>query len=376
MVSHIRFFCSTMTQSIVVAASVFLALAVAGLITGSIGTGFAMRQIKRNVDISTNFSSLSALTAILTGPFTNGQLLIGDSVTEQLVVNTLTAGAGIAVTNGPGTVAVALRSPVQVNFTTSFSQAIPAGATYVLVTAVGGGGSGGAGKLLAGPGGGGGGGGAVIKDFMVRLTNVVASITGNIGAGGASSSGFGSGGANGDPSDVTVGYLYLRAFGGGGGVAGDGPNDGDGGGGGGSNSAGAGNVPGSYYTGSNTPNAGLSQSGGIGAVRDSSTPADALPGLFFIAGAGGGSGSTSTPTDGGAFPGGGAGGAAGAAGAKRGGGGAAGYNGDGGAGGDTGTSGLGLPGIGRGSGGGGSSGAANLSGAGGDGMVTLTFYFQ
>jgi hypothetical protein len=39
--------------------------------------------------------------------YTNGQLLIGNSVTNSLNKNTLTPGAGIGVTNGAGTVAVA-----------------------------------------------------------------------------------------------------------------------------------------------------------------------------------------------------------------------------------------------------------------------------
>jgi len=39
--------------------------------------------------------------------YSNGQLLIGNSVTGSLNKNTLTQGAGIGVTNGPGTIAVA-----------------------------------------------------------------------------------------------------------------------------------------------------------------------------------------------------------------------------------------------------------------------------
>lgn len=40
----------------------------------------------------------------LTGPFTNGQLLIGDGT--SLTASTLTAGAGISITNGPGSITI------------------------------------------------------------------------------------------------------------------------------------------------------------------------------------------------------------------------------------------------------------------------------
>jgi len=39
--------------------------------------------------------------------YTNGQLLIGNSITTGLNKNTLTPGTGIGVTNGPGTIAIA-----------------------------------------------------------------------------------------------------------------------------------------------------------------------------------------------------------------------------------------------------------------------------
>jgi hypothetical protein len=41
------------------------------------------------------------------GSYTDGQLLIGDSTGNTLTKNTLTAGAGIAISNGPGTVTIA-----------------------------------------------------------------------------------------------------------------------------------------------------------------------------------------------------------------------------------------------------------------------------
>jgi len=39
--------------------------------------------------------------------YTNGQLLIGDSTGNTLIKNTLTPGAGIGVTNGPGSIGIA-----------------------------------------------------------------------------------------------------------------------------------------------------------------------------------------------------------------------------------------------------------------------------
>jgi hypothetical protein len=42
------------------------------------------------------------------GPYTDGQLLIGDSVTGALDLNTLTAGANITITNGHGHITIAV----------------------------------------------------------------------------------------------------------------------------------------------------------------------------------------------------------------------------------------------------------------------------
>jgi hypothetical protein len=43
----------------------------------------------------------------LTGPFANGELFIGDGTTGDLQAATLTAGPGISITNGPGSITIA-----------------------------------------------------------------------------------------------------------------------------------------------------------------------------------------------------------------------------------------------------------------------------
>ena len=94
--------------------------------------------------------------------YTNGELLIGNTTGNTLTKTTLTAGTGISVTNGTGSITIANTlsggfTNMQV-FTSTGTFTVPTGITKVKVTVVGGGGNGGTG---AGAGGGGAGGAAI-----------------------------------------------------------------------------------------------------------------------------------------------------------------------------------------------------------------------
>jgi hypothetical protein len=103
--------------------------------------------------------------------YTNGQLLIGNTTGNTLTKATLTAGTGISITNGAGSISIA--STVSgggdykmVTFTSPGTWTKPAGLKAVKVTVVGGGGKGGDSPGPTGQQGatgGGGGGGAAIR---------------------------------------------------------------------------------------------------------------------------------------------------------------------------------------------------------------------
>lgn len=105
--------------------------------------------------------------------YTDGQLLIGNTTGNTLTKATLTAGSGISITNGAGSVtitssAAGLPGAQGQAFTSSGTFTIPTGVTAIKMTIVGGGGAGGS-TSSTGVQGGGGGGGAAIK-FLTGLT--------------------------------------------------------------------------------------------------------------------------------------------------------------------------------------------------------------
>jgi hypothetical protein len=124
--------------------------------------------------------------------YTNGQLLIGNTTGNTLTKATLTAGTGISVTNGTGSITIAstvtsLPGAQGQAFTSSGTFTIPSGVTAIKMTIVGGGGAGGAGNAGGYPvGGGGGGGGAAIK-YLTGLTPGN-TLTVTVGAAGGTSS--------------------------------------------------------------------------------------------------------------------------------------------------------------------------------------------
>jgi hypothetical protein len=184
--------------------------------------------------------------------YTNGQLLIGNTTGNTLTKATLTAGDGISITNGTGSITVA-------------NTLAPYSASYVIIA---GGGAGG------GNAGGGGGSGGYLSGTTNLSPNTTYSFT--IGAGGTGTT---SGRASG--TDTTAFGLTAVAGGGGGSATGGltaGLNGGSGGGGGSGNGAagtgtsGQGNNGGAGSTYSNGGASG-GGSGGAGAAPTTSSGA-------------------------------------------------------------------------------------------------------
>jgi len=153
--------------------------------------------------------------------YTNGQLLIGNTTGNTLTKSTLTAGSGITITNGTGSITIAASggggggfSSWQV-FTSSGTFTVPTGITKVKVTVVGGGGGGGALAAYDGNVGGGGGGGTAMEIISGLTPGGTVSVT--VGAGGAGAAG-GGGGSNGGSGGTSSFGAYCSATGGGGGI--------------------------------------------------------------------------------------------------------------------------------------------------------------
>jgi len=207
-------------------------------------TSNGVRLAVNNSDaITVDASGVTLATALPVGSggtgqtsYTNGQLLIGNSTGNTLAKATLTAGAGISITNGAGSIAIALAAAQPKGadlqtFNASGTWTKPSGYSAnsrVLIQCWGGGGSGG--KSTYGGGGGGGG----YNERWVTLSDMGATETITVGAGGASRTTAAAGLSGGDTS---VGSL-VTAYGGAGGYAGTLTIQSTGGGGGGPLSAG------------------------------------------------------------------------------------------------------------------------------------------
>ncbi len=289
------------------------------------------------------------------GTYADGDLLIGDTDTDNLSVSTLIPLDGVSIDNGAGTITVGLLQPVVNAYMIHgpISSTIPAGAIRVCADLSGAGASG---SAHFSPGGGSGGGsGTYVYDYCVSLAGVVGPITGAVGLGGPISGT--TSGVDGTASHVIITSLStVYAYGGGGGVSNT-----AGGAGGGSNSGAVANTPGS--------NLASLANGGISGATGGTASGSGEQAWRVIAGAAGGRGAPSGSGVAGGVMFAGAPYTGGAPGAGVTGGGAAGIGGNGGNGGTSG----GFDGLGCGAGGGG--GFSSSSGAGHDGCVTLTYYF-
>jgi len=148
--------------------------------------------------------------------YTNGQLLIGNSTGNTLTKATLTAGTGISITNGAGSVTVAATatgSNIQ-TFTAGGTYTKPTGANFVMVELWGAGGGGNSSPRAGTQGGGGGGGAYTYRMFAAPQVGATESVT--VGAGGPA-------GSNGGTTNFGT---LLYAYGGTGGGVGTGGNGG------------------------------------------------------------------------------------------------------------------------------------------------------
>ena len=177
-----------------------------------------------NVSLSTGVTGTLPVANGGTGQtsYTNGQLLIGNTTGNTLTKATLTAGPGIDVTNGAGSITLSAKGGWlgRQIFTSSGTYSKSANARRVVVTVIGGGGGGGGTEgtaskaAAAGPGGGAEG---VQAEFLA--SNLGASETVTIGTGGSgASAGSNTGGSGGTSRFGTAASSYfVEASGGAGG---------------------------------------------------------------------------------------------------------------------------------------------------------------
>lgn len=150
------------------------------------------------LDVATGVTGTQAVANGGTGQstYTDGQLLIGNTTGNTLTKSTLTAGSGISITNGAGSITIANTAGGQLQsqiFTAPGTWTNPGSVTRVQVSVNGGGGGGGSlNSLTQGGGTGGSGGSATALSFTIPTSPV--SIT--VGSGGAGAS---SGPAPGSP---------------------------------------------------------------------------------------------------------------------------------------------------------------------------------
>jgi hypothetical protein len=325
--------------------------------------------------------------------YTDGQLLIGNTTGNTLTKATLTAGSGITITNGNGSITIASSASSGVNavsFTSGSSTwSVPNGTTFARFTLWGGGGGGGRGESNTTRGAGGGGGaGTIIFDYIIPVIGF-SSVSYVVGAKGTGITSGGAAATAGGDSSVSWGSITLTAYGGGpGGSPGAVSTGGATGGGGGSNSAGTAAASGAGSASPTSASLGIyNAAGGTWAAGSTGTgPGGATGKVSFnvFSGASGGAGGG---YNGSIRAAGGVGGTSlhnyaggtngtGSVSGTGGGSGAGGWTGLGGAGGNSASNGSNAPTANSGAGGGGAgAGAASLAGGdGAAGMVIIEYW--
>jgi hypothetical protein len=272
----------------------------ATIATGYGGTGLTTFAGANNALYSSSASALVAGTLPVaaggTGQstYTDGQLLIGNSTGNTLAKSTLTAGTGVTITNGSGSITVASPLAKQTDVFTTGTAATytaPANTQWVKITVVGAGANG-AGTTIARATGGGAGGVAYKWFVMTAGQTLTYSVGAAGGSGGASSVSSGTATittitANGGGSATTTAYASGYTAGPAGGTASGGDINITGGSGGGSSGS-------STTSATNTSGKGGDCSGwGIGGVSVGNAIVVGNNGVGYGAGGSGGQGTSS-----------------------------------------------------------------------------------
>jgi hypothetical protein len=180
------------------------------------------------IDVSTALNGVASVPNGGTGQstFTNGQLLIGNTTGNTLTKATLTAGSGISVTNGNGSITIAATGVGQLSYALfssgSGTWTCPAGVTKVKVTCIAGGGGGyelDAEQIYSG-----GVGGCAIGIYTVTPGSGYAYSVGSGGNGGTPAVGLGTSGTSSSVTGLCSAAGGVRATSSGSGASGTGSN--------------------------------------------------------------------------------------------------------------------------------------------------------
>lgn len=148
--------------------------------------------------------------------YTNGQLLIGNTTGNTLTKSTLTAGSGISITNGTGSITIATATADVQTFTGSGTWTKPSTGQFVRIQMWGGGGGGSRSSTAINTAAGGGGG---YYETTVPIASMGATATVTVGAAGTgrtASTGVGTAGGNSSVTAVNGSTIYVS-----GGLGGD-----------------------------------------------------------------------------------------------------------------------------------------------------------